>query len=73
MITMIETSQTLQAELDAENSKSRGLSRRRTCHLTSGAPKQHTIQVHGEKLTRVMLVDRTTIHEDRKLEYIFGL
>jgi hypothetical protein len=31
------------------------LSRRLTCHLTSGAPKQHTSQVHGEELTRAML------------------
>jgi hypothetical protein len=37
------------------------LSRRLTCHLTAGAPKQHTILVHGEKLTRAMLVDNTSI------------
>lgn len=37
------------------------LSRRLTCHLTSGAPKTHTQQVHGERLTRTMLEENTVI------------
>jgi PHD/YefM family antitoxin component YafN of YafNO toxin-antitoxin module len=37
------------------------LSRRLTCHLTSGAPKVHTLQVHGEQLTRTMLENNTVI------------
>jgi hypothetical protein len=37
------------------------LSRRLTCHLTAGAPKIHTQQVHGERLTRTMLEENTII------------
>jgi hypothetical protein len=37
------------------------LSRRLTCHLTAGAPKIHTQQVHGERLTRAMLEENNVI------------
>jgi hypothetical protein len=37
------------------------LSRRLTCHLTAGAPKIHTQQVHGKRLTRAMLEENTII------------
>ena len=54
------------------------LNRRLTCHLSSGAHKLHTKQVHNEKLTRAVLESHTVIlaHvEDRKrlqfLEAIF--
>jgi hypothetical protein len=37
------------------------LSRRLTCHLSSGAPKQHMLNCHRTKLTRTMLNDCTSI------------
>ena len=37
------------------------LSRRLTCHLQAGTPKNHTMQEHGVPLTREMLVENTTI------------
>jgi hypothetical protein len=37
------------------------LSRRLTCHLSSGAPKQHMLNIHRIKLTRKMLNDCTSI------------
>ena len=37
------------------------LSRRLTCHLQAGTPKNHTLQEHGVSLTREMLVDNTII------------
>jgi Ser-tRNA(Ala) deacylase AlaX len=37
------------------------LSRRLTCHLGSGAPKDHMRQYHGETLTRHMLDDNVVI------------
>jgi hypothetical protein len=50
------------------------LSRRLACHLSSGAPKLHSLQAHGEKLTCVMLGNNTTIlaeTSDRKrLQYL---
>ena len=37
------------------------LSRRITMHLQDGAPKRHTHQDHGKKLTRTMMVENTRI------------
>ena len=37
------------------------LSRRLTCHLQSGTPKNHSLQEHGEPLTREALVENTII------------
>ena len=39
------------------------LSRRLTCHLQNGTPKQHTWQEHRTTLTRDMLVEGTKILE----------
>jgi hypothetical protein len=37
------------------------LSRRLTCHLNSGGPRQHMLTEHGVAITRKDLVDNTTI------------
>ena len=37
------------------------LSRRLTCHLQTGAPRQHTLEEHGTNITRSDLVEHTRI------------
>ena len=37
------------------------LSRRLTCHLSSGGPKQHMEHVHHECITRPVMTDNTKI------------
>ena len=37
------------------------LSRRLTCHLQTGAPRDHALEAHHAQLTRKELVDNTTI------------
>jgi hypothetical protein len=48
------------------------LNRRLTCHLTSDTPKQHTLQVHGEKLTCTMLADNTIILAQASTNNVFN-
>ena len=37
------------------------LSRRLTCHLSSGSPKDHMLEKHGTRITREILVKNTKI------------